>query len=73
MEKKKKTKTGGFNPSEYATKYIKNHYTRKEVKLLKEEAEQLKAVLNDKKATFTEYVKSNIKRDYKSIKKDVKK
>jgi len=70
---KKKDKKNGFNPSAYATEYIKNHYTRKEVKFLKEEAEQLNAVLNDKKETFTEYVKENIKRDFKRLKKDAKK
>ena len=62
--KKKKDEKNGFNPSAYA---------RKEVKFLKEEAEQLNAVLNDKKETFTEYVKENIKRDFKRLKKDAKK
>lgn len=70
---KKKTKNGGFNPSEYATQYIKTHYIRKEVKFLKEEAEQLNAILKDKKTTFSSYIKDTIKRDYKSIKKDAKK
>ena len=28
---------GKFNPSKYATEYIKNHYKRKEIKLKPEE------------------------------------
>lgn len=67
--KKKKDEKSGFNPSAYVTEYKKNNYKRHEVLLRQEDDDKLKAILNDKKMTFTDYTKENIKRDIKAIKK----
>lgn len=52
-----------FNPSKYATEYIKKHYIRKEIKLKPDEAKQLAEVLEAKKRDFKAYVMENVKRD----------
>lgn len=57
--------------SAYLNEYIKAHYLRKEVKLNKQEAELLTAVLNDKKMTFKAYTIANLKRDAEKIKKSL--
>ena len=62
-EAEKRAKVNAYN-----NEYIKAHYLRKEVKLNKQEAELLKAVLQDKKTTFKAYTIDNLKRDAEKIK-----
>ena len=64
------TKKERFNPSKYATDYIKAHYIRKEVKFKQDEAELLKRVLEAEKKTFKAYTIDNLKRDAERLKKD---
>lgn len=65
MEDKKER----FNPSKYASEYIRTHYKRKEVKLKPQEAELLAQVLEAKKEDFKAYTMENVKRDIETIKR----
>ena len=59
---------GKFNPSKYATEYIKNHYKRKEIKLKPEEFDILEFVLNEKNVDLKKYIMEYAQIDYQRIK-----
>ena len=65
MGRKKKTKTSK-RYIEYTTKYIKENYKRREIRLKKEDDEKLVKVLDAKNQVLKDYVMEKVNADLKT-------